>query len=218
MTRPIKAYKDVSSGSLIETKHSGAAVVIDYAGCNLVTIKFISTGYVTVTNTKQIRSGNIKDPLLRSVYGVGYIGVGSHKRKHLRRSTPAYTAWEGMLRRCYDKAFQSKNMSYVGCTVCDEWHNFQVFADWFYKNHFDGACLDKDLIDYGNKTYSPEKCCLITRSLNSFLVVNNSKPLGKSWVDGKSKKAIEYSNTEPSKAARDAIKKIDFALRATGEL
>lgn len=123
-----------------------------------------------------------------------------------------------MLRRCYDKEFQLKNKSYQGCTVCEEWHNFQNFAEWFYQNYFDGACLDKDLLCCGNKTYSPDKCCLITRSLNSFLVVNNNKPINSAWLEKKSKKAIEYSKTEPSKIVRDAMAKIDFALRANGEL
>lgn len=94
MSRQIKAYQDVCKGSLIETKFNGTAVVLNYAGCNLVTVEFLNTGYVTTTNTKQIRCGNIKDPLAKSVYGIGYVGVGDYERKHNRKSTPAYTAWD----------------------------------------------------------------------------------------------------------------------------
>jgi len=100
----------------------------------------------------------------RTVLGVGFRGDGEFRKATHKE---AYERWRAMLRRCYDKKFQEKNKSYIGCVVCDEWHNFQVFAKWYYKNKIDGFDLDKDIKAGGRgKIYSPETCTFVTRREN----------------------------------------------------
>ena len=73
-----------------------------------------------------------------------------------------YKKWREMLARCYCEKYQTKKPSYLGCTVSEEWHNFQVFAEWFYSN-FNGSnnCeLDKDLLVLGNKESTARDLCV----------------------------------------------------------
>jgi hypothetical protein len=71
--------------------------------------------------------------------------------------------------------------------VCKEWHNYQTFAEWYYKYHIEGYRLDKDLKVMGTKVYSPETCTFIPVELNSFLTgglkrgIHYSKSKGK-WI------------------------------------
>lgn len=99
-----------------------------------------------------------------------------------RSGTPLYRAWQGMLRRCYDKKWQLKSPTYVGCTVCDEWLQLSRLWKWAGPLWKPGLQLDKDIIHLGNNIYSPEKCCFVSRSLNSLLNMMKARrgkwPLG----------------------------------------
>lgn len=76
-----------------------------------------------------------------------------------------------MLERCYGNSDLSiKYYSDKGVFVCQEWHNFQNFAEWFYSNapkDIENFDLDKDITFDGNKMYSPETCKFASRSDNS---------------------------------------------------
>jgi hypothetical protein len=91
------------------------------------------------------------------------VGEGKHKCYVNERQTKAYTAWRNMRRRCKDSP------SYKEVSICESWHNFQEFAEWFYSNHTEGMVLDKDVLQRGEefKTYSPATCIFITSSRNS---------------------------------------------------
>lgn len=72
-----------------------------------------------------------------------------------------------MLGRCYTEDYGN---TYKDAKVCEEWFNYQTFAEWFYsewKGNPDVA-LDKDLLYKGNKIYSPETCSLVPNDLNNF--------------------------------------------------
>lgn len=61
-----------------------------------------------------------------------------------------------------------------GVYVCEHWHNFQNFAEWFYErdNPFNyDIQLDKDLFSFGMETsfYSPDTCCLLSSQINQSL-------------------------------------------------
>lgn len=74
-----------------------------------------------------------------------------------------------MLARCYDDETQKKNPTYVGCIVCDEWHNFQRFAKWYEDNHpRDGKKyhIDKDIKVKGNRVYGQDTCIFVTPKQN----------------------------------------------------
>jgi hypothetical protein len=94
------------------------------------------------------------------------------------KPTKEYSVWLSMLTRCYSKRFLESNTTYAGCEVCDEWLDFQNFAEWFNENYIEGYQLDKDLIVKGNKLYSPETCCFVPQEIN-LLLVNRKNHRGK---------------------------------------
>ena len=82
---------------------------------------------------------------------------------------PAYTTWQNMLRRCY---YTKNHTNYSRAIVCDEWHKFSNFLEWWKNNFVEGFELDKDfkslLIfnDTSTKLYSPETCQFVPKWLN----------------------------------------------------
>lgn len=140
------------------TKNNGDLIVINYLNANAVMVKFLDTGFEVVTSSRQIKSGDIKDKIKPSAYGVGFIGNGKYKPTMNRIATKAYTVWRDMIRRCYSEKSLKKCPTYNNVSVCDEWHNFQNFAEWFSVNYIQGHELDKDIKIGGNKVYSPESC------------------------------------------------------------
>lgn len=164
--------KLVEVGSVWESKNYGSFEVIYHGGYLDVTVRFLATGFETKVRASNIRSGEVKDKLLPSVYGVGFFGVGGYigNSKH-------YQAWHSMMQRAYSSKFHDKQNTYRGVTVCDEWHNFQVFAKWFEENYpNDGSSydIDKDLKIIGNKVYSTETCMFVSRVVNGFATDHGS--------------------------------------------
>ena len=100
-----------------------------------------------------------------------------------------------MLKRCYDPYYINKKPTYINCYVCEEWHNFQNFAEWFYENYYtiknEVMHLDKDILYKGNKFYSPQTCCFVPENLNSLFtkndVIRGKYPIGVSWDKEKNK-------------------------------
>ena len=98
----------------------------------------------------------------RTVVGVGY---RSSKKYSGAKHNPVYKIWQEMIRRCYlTKHPYYKNYGARGVIVCDAWHDFIVYADWYYANHIKGMQVDKD--SKGNKIYSPETCQFISAADN----------------------------------------------------
>jgi len=158
--------------------------IIEYDTCKNITIKF-DYGYIIKTTMISLKSRNFKHPNQKTVYGVGYIGMGTY---NVSDDRVLYDKWKGMLRRCYDKKFQEKQPTYKDCVVDECWHNFQVFAEWYNKKRkiFTMVlALDKDILFKGNKIYSPETCCLVPQRINSLLIKRDNGrgeyPLGVSY-------------------------------------
>lgn len=122
------------------------------------------------TNWNNIIKGKIKNPYKRSVYGVGYFGAGEYKSRIRGALTGEYKSWQSMLQRCYDEKHLLRQPSYIGCTVCEEWHNFQNFAKWYKNNYYEVKdkvmCLDKDILIKKNKEYSPASCIFVPQEIN----------------------------------------------------
>ncbi len=125
-----------------------------------------------------IQRGKIKNPFHKSVYNVGYLGVGIHKVFIEGNTTKIYTTWKNMLKRCYQLKQLEKDSSYKECLVSEKWHNFQVFGEWYENNYkpktMQGWQLDKDILVKGNKIYSPETCCFVPQEINLLIVKSNS--------------------------------------------
>ena len=105
----------------------------------------------------------------------GYIGVGKYRKSTHGR---IYEVWRDMLRRCYDDKRQIKSPTYKGCTVCEEWHNFQNFAKWYEENYYEiegqRMHLDKDILFKGNKIYSPQTCIFVPQRINLLFTKSNA--------------------------------------------
>ena len=113
-----------------------------------------------------------------------YYENGVKKRRQIW-SCPFYVKWMQMLQRCFCVEYRNKKPTYAGVTCCEEWLLFSNFKKWMEKLDFKDKELDKDLLISGNKIYSPDSCCFISRSVNSFLTLRESKrgdyPLGVSY-------------------------------------
>lgn len=157
-------------GSVFKTKHCGYLVVSEYHNRDNVEVIFVATGYKTRTSKDVLLNSpepRIRDPLGRSVFGVGCIGIGPHAAHGKGGAdTKAYSIWRAMLRRCY---YAPERKAWRDAVVCPEWHNFQTFATWYAENYpRDGAAyqLDKDVKLPGNKVYGPEACSFVTQAEN----------------------------------------------------
>lgn len=163
-------------GKVFNSKGYGKYKVLKYEGWREVTIQFIETGFTTVSELKEVRLGKVKDLMLPSVAGVGYIGVGDYRCRYYTsdgklKNTPEYEVWNGMLKRCYNKEWRDNgnHSTYDDVTVCKEWHCFQTFAKWYNDNKpdYNDFALDKDLKIIGNREYSPTACTFVPERVNS---------------------------------------------------
>jgi hypothetical protein len=159
-------------GQVFKTESCGAVVVSDYKNRENVTVVFVDTGY-SLTTKKDVlvrrERPRLRDPLARTVFGVGFIGVGPHKAHHKGQDTKPFSIWRAMLRRCYYRGGAHRQASYDGCAVDPVWHNYQTFAAWFVEHYpQDGRRyqLDKDMRVPGNKTYGPQYCQFVTQQEN----------------------------------------------------
>ena len=126
------------------------------------------------TTYSNFKKGEIKCPYEPRVYGVGYVGEGEYKCRENGKDTKVYRTWYDMLRRCYDEKNLKRNPTYIDSEVCDKWLNFQNFAKWFYENYYEiegqKMCLDKDILNKGNKIYSPDTCVFVPHNINMLFV------------------------------------------------
>lgn len=120
---------------------------------------------------KHFKNGKIKCPYERTLYEIGYIGEGKYKTTENGKNTRIYKTWKNMLRRCYSEKEHKRSPTYIDCTVCEEWHNFQNFAEWYENNYYEiegeRMELDKDILVKHNKIYSPETCVFVTEKINT---------------------------------------------------
>lgn len=135
------------------------------------------------------KNGRVKCPYEPRLYGIAYLGEGVYKSHENRIQTDAYSCWCRMLYRCYI----SDRQSYKGCYVCNEWLNFQNFAEWYVNNYYtinnETMCLDKDILYKGNKVYSPDTCIFVPNKINMLFVKCNGLrgeyPIGVYKTDNK---------------------------------
>lgn len=168
-------------GQIFSTKKGGDAVIYEYRKYDDVTVMFLDDcGAKTKTTITALLSGEVKNLCVKNVCGVGFLGVGRFLSRDLRGKTKEYQAWENMMYRCYGTHPENTNTSYEDCIVCEEWHNFQNFAEWYVQqsNYGEGFALDKDLLKVGNKVYSPESCCLLPQEVNNHIIFKRGKPEG----------------------------------------
>lgn len=172
-------------------KKGESFTIIEYIDFKNCTVKFQDGTILYNINYGNIKKGALKNPYFPVHYGVGYLGIG----KYLACTATGWSAtgeiWSGMLKRC-STLYQKKFPTYKGCSVVEEWYNFQNFAKWYEENYnpeyMNGWHLDKDILIKGNKTYSPETCCFVPVEINVLFKSSKKRrgvyPIGITAMDG----------------------------------
>lgn len=127
---------------------------------------------------------------MTGIYGVGYNSGGVYKT-HCKEDglsagrSRAYIVWRSILMRCYSNKHHTTHIcgsTYNRSYVCDEWKDFQKFAEWFYSNYVEGFDIDKDILFEGNEEYSPMTCVFVPKTINSYfkkkIKTSSGLPLG----------------------------------------
>jgi len=146
-----------------------------------ITVQFKNENGLSNVKTRynHFKSGYVKNPLFRSIFGKGFIGNGAYKAKINKKATYQYVTWCHMIKRCYDVEYHRKHNTYINCDVATEWHNFQNFAQWYDENYYkineERMQLDKDILFKNNKLYSPDTCVFVPKAINVLFVNKISK-------------------------------------------
>lgn len=171
-------------GDIFTSKHCGEFIVVEYINSANVVVKFIDTGYETITRHSQVLSGQVKDRSLPTVYGVGVIGDG-YSCWDGSKIRKGYGLWSSMLARCYSPKSHKSRETYIGCTVSENFKSYTYFYEWcrqqigFNEDNFE---LDKDLLAIDSKSYGEDTCVFLPKEINTAIIKQNKKrgyfPLG----------------------------------------
>lgn len=162
--------------------------ILEYRNANDIIVKF-ENGYTIQTKYRVFRLGQISNPYDKTICGVGYLGEGKYKVTIGGKKTKEYEMWNNILRLCYNEKTKEKQPTYKDCTICDEWLNFQNFAQWYNDNYYEiegqEIQIDKDILIKGNKLYSPGTCVFVSRRINMLFTKNDARrgnlPIGVSY-------------------------------------
>ena len=164
-------------GEIFSSKFCGDFVVLSYINTANVRIRFLDTGYETVTRSCQVKSGQVKDRSLPTVYGVGVIG-DKYSCWDGRKIRKEYDLWSGMLARCYSPKSHKVRETYIGCTVSENFKSYTYFYEWcnrqvgFNEDTFE---LDKDLLAIDSKSYGEGTCVFLPKEINTAIIKQNKK-------------------------------------------
>lgn len=197
------------NGTIWATNEGYYVQIIDYQGTSNVKVKFVNIvpSFATITTMQNVRKGQIKYPFKRNQFG-GFVGNGIYNTNEYEW---LYRTWYNMLTRTngtdyYIKYHGSYTAAYNDADICNEWLNYNTFAQWYIDqlnkipNHaaiqYD---IDKDFLyplykyqTNGKKFYSPETCLLIPHAINAALA-NFNMSMGK--IDTKDSFEIRKRNT-----------------------
>lgn len=194
-------------GETLKNNVGSTMIIVDYRGALDIDVWFSEYDWTAEgVRYKDFQNGKIACPYERRVYNVGYIGEGEYKVTINGKPTKEYQVWHSMLRRCYNPEYQEKYPTYIGCSVVEEWHNFQNFAEWYKENYYqigdEVMALDKDILFKHNKIYSPDTCIFVPTTINSLFVKCNASrgnlPVGVSF-NKKTNKYVAYCRINDKK-------------------
>ena len=167
--------------------------IIDYINANKVVIEFQDEYKYQITTTySNFKKGKIKNPYDKTIFGIGFLGIGKYTEKSHPR---IYDTWYNMLKRCYSIKFKQKHETYTDCISSLEFHCFQNFGEWYDANYYEIKgeimCLDKDILIKNNKVYSANTCIFVPNRINMIIVsrdsFRNNLPIGVSYNTRKKK-------------------------------
>lgn len=126
-------------GKIFDSNNSGKMEVVSSEGAGKYKVRFLETGYETVTEARQIRDGSVKDRKHPSVANVGYLGMAT-----TTTNPKLYARWKRMIQSCYDQYHLDYHANgEKGIVVADEWHSYENYQI--------------DLLDLWDKAGRPEK-------------------------------------------------------------
>ena len=168
------------SGERFITNEGYEIVIVEYKNATNLLVEFQDEYKAIIPSYyHKCKDGGIKNPYHPSVYGVGYLGQGKYKGTINGKQTKQYFSWFNILQRGYDNKLKTKYPTYKDAYVCEEWHNFQNFGEWFDNNYYEiegeTMCLDKDVLCKGNKEYAPDKCVFVPNRINVLITKNDAK-------------------------------------------
>lgn len=173
-------------GEVGYNNHGTKMIIIEYNSATDITIEFQDERKYKVFHVlySNFKNGMIRNPYDKTTYGVGYLGEGKYKISENKNRTLAGVAWDSMMERCYSSKFKEKHPNYIDSYVCEEWHCFQNFAEWFYNNYYkiNGQRMEveNNILLKNNKKYCPEYSIISPQRINNlFVKMNNSKDRGK---------------------------------------
>jgi hypothetical protein len=168
--------------------------IIRYGYSGDIDIKFLDEHGAILKNRTytNFARGTVKNPYDKTVSGVGFVGVGEYKTNDENNSSihcECYIHWANMLNRCYSDKWSEMYPAYSSIvSLCDEWHNYQNFAEWYEHNKYpvnERLHVDKDILIKGNKLYSPETCLLVPQRINMlFMDLSNRRMNDKDLPQG----------------------------------
>lgn len=103
-------------------------------------------------------------------------GEGHYEKGIYNSQTREYSTWASMLNRCYSSKVHNRDITYQGCTVSENFKNFQLFAEWCNKQigfGNDGWVLDKDILFKDNKIYSETSGVFVPQQINTLIIQRN---------------------------------------------
>ena len=138
-------------------KNFGNCEIIDYTNSSNVVVLFSDGTIVKNVAYGDVKKGTVKNPNFKNILGFGKTGQGTYSKKDNHKF---YRVWYSMIERIFSSKSFLYNPSYIKSSVCEDWGNFQNFAEWMEQNYnsetMQGWHLDKDILVKGNKVYSPE--------------------------------------------------------------
>jgi len=171
-------FKNGRIGETKLNKYGSEITIIKYLNSRDIVVRFTKENYETTTRYDAFLEGRTKNPYDKTICGVGYLGEGGYVKTKKCVANPIYVTWDCMLRRVYSDKIHKRKPSYIGCSVTEDWHNFQVFAKWYNENYYkiedQEMQLDKDILLKGNKVYSPETCIFVPQNINKLFVKKRS--------------------------------------------
>jgi len=197
-------------GEIHTTNRCGKIKIVKYENYKNVSVMFENGDIKHNVRYGDIKRGQVSSNMYPNIHGVAFVGDGKFTHANSKR---AYHTWHDMIDRCYGDNSKLKKKSYIGCSVCNEWLNFQNFAKWYTENYYEISGekmhLDKDILNKHNREYSSESCMFVPESINIIFISRNSDrgdcPLGTNY----NKKQGKYHSYISKKGFREYLGSFD---------
>lgn len=224
MDRRILEKRNAVLGKEFETNTCGKCVVVEYNRKTDVLVKFYEPFCLVRCSITNLERGGVFNPMFPSFHGKGFIGVG----KYSSRNSEPFKLWGSILHRLYSEKALLKHPEYRHVKLHEDWHNFQNFAEWYYKQPFSKAKdqkgrfyhLDKDILSKGVKIYSPDTCCFVPQDINALLTLRGNDrgkyPIGVT-LQRRTGKFLSYMNYYGKRRSLGVHSNIEDAFQAYKE-